>query len=157
MYQIEDGVKRLLWVAQERTEDRLRGFFRTLRAEARGGSRFVCSDIWQPYLNVVAEQIGQAVHVLDRFHIMKKMGDAIDQVRRAEAKRRERDGDEPVLKHSRWCLLKRPENLTGKQTVKLAEVLEYNLQSVRSYLLQEDFQRFWEHRSAGWARKLLQQ
>lgn len=156
-YQIEDGMKRLLWVAEERTEDSLRGFFRTLSAEARGGIRFVCSDMWQPYLNVVAEQIGQAVHVLDRFHIMQKMGDAIDKVRRAEAKRLERDGYEPVLKHSRWCLLKRPENLTDKQTVKLAELLEYNLQSVRSYLLREDFQRFWEYRRPGWARKFLQQ
>ena len=128
-----------------------------LGAEVRGGIRFVCSDMWQPYLNVVAEQIGQAMHVLDRFHIMKKMGDAIDKVRRAEAKRLERDGYEPVLKRSRWCLLKRPENLTEKQTVKLAELLRYNLQSVRSYLLREDFQRFWEYTRPGWALKFLKQ
>jgi transposase len=157
VYQIEDGLKRLLWVAEERTEDSLRGFFRMLSEEVRGGIRFVGSDMWQPYLKVVAEQIEQAVHVLDRFHIMKKMGDALDKVRRAEAKRLERDGYEPVLKRSRWCLLKRPENLTDKQTVKLAELLQYNLQSVRSYLLREDFQRFWEYRTPGWAMKFLQQ
>ena len=62
-----------------------------------------------------------------------------------------------MLKHSRWCLLKRPENLTEKQTVKLAELLQYNLQSVRSYLLREDFQRFWEYTSPGWAAKFLDQ
>ena len=39
------------------------------------------------------------------------MNKAIDEVRAAEAKRLERDGYEPVLKHSRWCLLKRKENL----------------------------------------------
>ena len=155
VYQIEDGMKRLLWVAQDRTEESLRGFFRFLSAEARQSIRFVCSDMWQPYLNVIAEQLKQAGHVLDRFHIMKKMNEAIDKVRRSEGARLERDGYEPVLKHSRWCLLKRPENRTEKQTVKLAELMQYNLQSVRSYLLREDFQRFWEYTSPGWAVKFL--
>ena len=135
-------MKRLLWVAPDRTEESLRGFFRFLGDEARQSIRFVCSDMWQPYLNVVAEQLKDAVHVLDRFHIMKKMGEAIDKVRRGEVRRLEEDGYEPVLKHSRWCLLKRPENRTEKETVKLAELLKYNLQSVRSHLSREDFQRF---------------
>lgn len=157
VYQIEDGMKRLLWVAQDRTEASLRGFFQTLSEEVRLSIRFVCSDMWQAYLNVIAEQLKNVVHVLDRFHIMKKMGEAIDKVRRGEARKLEKDGYEPVLKQSRWCLLKRPENLTEKQTVKLAELLQYNLQSVRSYLLREDFQRFWEYISPGWAAKFLDQ
>jgi len=157
VYQIEDGMKRLLWVAQDRTEESLRGFFQFLSDAERQAIRFVCSDMWQPYLKVIAEQLKQAVHVLDRFHIMKKMNEAIDKVRRSEAARLERDGYEPVLKHSRWCLLKRPENRTEKQTVKLAELLQYNLQSVRSHLLREDFQRFWEYTSPVWAGKFLEQ
>jgi len=157
VYQIEDGMKRLLWVAEERTEESLRGFFKMLDDDVRGSIRFVCSDMWQPYLNVIAEQVRQAVHVLDRFHIMKKMNEAIDKVRRSETRQLEEDGYEPVLKHSRWCLLKRRENLTEKQTVKLAELLKYNLKSVRSYLLREDFQRFWEYTSPGWAGKFLDQ
>ncbi len=157
VYQIEDGMKRLLWVARDRTEASLRDFFQTLSEEVRLSVRFVCSDMWQAYLNVIAEQLKNVVHVLDRFHIMKKMGEAIDEVRRGEARRLAQDGYEPVLKPSRWCLLKRPENLTEKQTVKLAELLQYNLQSVRSYLLREDFQRFWEYSSPGWAAKFLDQ
>jgi transposase len=93
--------------------------------------------------------------VLDRFHIMKKMNEAIDQVRRDEAKRLVRDGYEPILKHARWCLLKRRENLTDKQTVKLSELLKYNLQAVRAHLLREDFQRFWHYTSPAWAGKFL--
>lgn len=156
VYQIEDGMKRLLWVAEERTEDSLRRFFQSL-GEARQSIRFVCSDMWRPYLNVIAEELEQAVHVLDRFHIMKKMNEAIDEVRRSEAGRLKRDGYEEVLKHSRWCLLKRPENLTDKETVKLSELLQYNLQSVRSHLLREDFQRFWAYDSPSWAVKFLDQ
>jgi transposase len=157
VYQIEDGLKRLLWVAEERTEQSLRGFFQMLSDEARQSIRFVCSDMWQRYLKVVAEQVGGAIHVLDRFHIMKKMNEAIDEVRRSETRKLTQDGYEPVLKKSRWCLLKRRENLTEKQTVKLAELLQYNLQSVRSYLMREDFQQFWEYTSPHWAGTFLDQ
>ena len=80
---------------------------------------------------------------------------ALDKVRTGEARRLRQDGYEPVLKHSRWCLLKRPANLTEKQTVKLSELLKYNLQSVRAYLHREDFQRFWEYQLPTWAGKFL--
>src|SRR3954452_14814803 len=111
--------------------------------------------MWKPYRNVIAERLSQAVHVLDRFHVMKQFGKALDDIRAAEAKRLERDGYEPVLKRSRWCFLKRPENLTEKQTVKLAELLKYNLRTVRAYLLREELQRLWEYRSSAWAGKFL--
>jgi transposase len=155
VYQIDAGCKRLLWIGRERTEACLRRGLTVLGEDFCSGLRFVCSDLWQPYLKVLAERAGTAVHVLDRFHIMKQLGDAIDQVRASEARRMKQDGYEPVLKHSRWCLLKRPENLTDKQTVKLDELLRYNLQSVRAYLHREDFQRLWEYRSPGWAGRFL--
>jgi len=54
-----------------------------------------------------------------------------------------RPGYEELLKNSRRCLLKRPENRTKKQTVKLRELLKYNLRSVKAHLMREDFNRFW--------------
>lgn len=155
VYQIDAGARRLLWVGLDRTEDSLRGFFRSLSDEAKASIRYLCSDMWKPYLNVLAQEVSGAVHVLDRFHIMQAMNKAIDEVRADEARRLKRDGYEPVLKHARWCLLKRRENLTRKQTVKLAELVKYNLRSVRSYLLREDFQRFWTYQYPGWARRFL--
>jgi transposase len=155
VYQIDAGKKRLLWLAKERTEKSLRGFFEMLGKAASGRLKFVCSDMCSAYLSVIAEEAQRAVHILDRFHIMKLMNKAIDEIRAAEARRMKEDGYEPVLKHSRWCLLKRPENLTEKQTVKLSELLKYNLQSVRAHLLREDFQCFWEYQSPTWAGKFL--
>jgi transposase len=155
VYQIDTGCKRLLWIGRERTEASLRRGLERLGETFCSGLQFVCSDLWQPYLKVLAEQAGTAVHVIDRFHIMKQLGEAIDDVRAGEARRMKQDGYEPVLKHSRWCLLKRPENLTDQQTVKLAELLRYNLQSVRAYLHREDFQRFWEYQSPAWAGRFL--
>lgn len=155
VYQLDEGRKRLLWVAKERTEESLRGFFQMLGKAASGRVQFVCSDMWQAYLSVIAAEAKRAAHILDRFHIMKLMNKAIDEIRAVEARRLKADGYEPVLKHSRWCLLKRPENLTEKQTVKLSELLEYNLQSVRAHLQREDFQRFWDYRHPTWAGKFL--
>jgi transposase len=88
---------------------------------------------------------------------MAQMNKAIDEVRAAEAKRLKQDGYEWVLKHARWVLLTRPENLTDTQTVKLQESLKYNLKSVRAYLLREEFQRFWTYRSASWAGRVLRE
>ena len=83
------------------------------------------------------------IHVLDRFHVMQRINKAINKVRVDEVKQLEADGYQPHLKGGRWVLLKRPANLTEKQAVKLRELLRYNLKSVRSYLMREDFQRFW--------------
>ena len=157
VYQIDEGCRRLLWIGRERTEASLRRGLELLGEPFCTGLRFVCSDLWRPYLKVLSEQAGQAIHVLDRFHIMKQLGEAIDDVRAAEVKRLKQDGYEPVLRRSRWCLLKRPENLSDQQAVTLKELLRYNLRSVRAYLHREDFQQFWEYRSPAWAGKFLDQ
>jgi transposase len=155
VYQIDEDCRRLLWAGKDRTAKTLLRFFRMLGKQRSARLRFVCSDMWKAYLKVIAKKAGQAIHVLDRFHIMARMNKAIDEVRAGEAKRLEEDGYEPVLKHSRWCLLKREENLTEKQAVKLSELLQYNLQSVRSRLMREDFQRFWEYIYPACAAKFL--
>jgi transposase len=157
VYQIDGNARRLLWVGRDRTAKTLLRFFRMLGRERSRAIKFVCSDMWKPYLKVIAKKAGQAIHVLDRYHIMATMNKAIDEVRAEEARRLKQQGQQPVLKHARWCLLKRPENLTEKQAVKLSELLKLNLRSVRAYLLREDFQRFWEYRSPYWAGRFLRQ
>ena len=151
VYQIDEGCRRLLWVGKERKVKTLLRFFRWFGKERSTALQFVCSDMWKPYLKVVAKKAKQAIHVLDRFHIMAHMSKAIDKVRAAEARELKAKGYAPVLKNTRWLLLKRPENLTEKQEPRLAELLEYNLRSVRAYLLKEDFQFFWNYVSPYWA------
>ena len=88
---------------------------------------------------------------------MAQMNKAIDTVRAGEARKLTQEGYEPVLKNTRWLLLKRPENLTAKQKPTLAELVRYNLKTVRSYLLKEDFQQFWTYISPYWAGQFLDQ
>ena len=146
---------RLLWVGKERTVQTFEGFFTMLGAETCAGIEFVCSGLWRPYIRVIRERCSQAVHIPDRFHIVAKMNDALDEVRADEARTLARHGQEPVLKKSRWCLLKRSENLTTPHKGRLKELLRYNLKSVRAYLLKEDFQQLWAYSSPIWAGKFL--
>ena len=151
VYQINEGCKRLLWVGEKRTAETFRGFFDWLGRERSALIQFVCSDMWQPYLTVIAEMIPAAIHILDRFHIMTHLSKAIDLVRASEAREMKRNGLEPLLTGSRWCLLKRVAHLTVMQAAKLRDLLRYNLKTVRAYLLKEEFQQFWDYVSPHWA------
>ena len=97
VYQIDGGCRRLLWVGKERTQKTLRQFFKEFGQERSARLKFICSDMWKPYLRIVAEVAGQALHVLDRFHIMTHVSKAIDQVRAKEAKGLKAQGQQPVL------------------------------------------------------------
>jgi transposase len=155
VYQIDAHRKRLLWMGRDRKVKTLMKFFRWFGPERSSRLRFIASDMWKPYLKVIAKKAGQAIHVLDRFHIMSHFGKAIDKVRAQEAQQMRAAGLSPVLSKTRWLLLKRPERLSEKQGNRLSELLKHNLKTVRSYLLKEDFQHFWGYRSAFWAGTFL--
>jgi transposase len=151
VYQINQGRKRLLWVGEHRKCKTLLRFFRWLGKERSAGIEFVASDMWKAYLKVIARKIPRAIHVLDRFHIMTHLNKAIDQVRAEEAREMKRKGLVPLLHHSRWCLLKRKPHLTEKQEGKLESLLPYNLRTIKTYLMKEEFGQFWEYVSPHWA------
>jgi transposase len=157
VYEIGADCQRLLWVGKERTTESFEKFFTLLGKKRCKKIEFVCSDMWKPYLQLIKKHCAQALNILDRFHVVAKMNLALDDVRAAEARRMKEEGYEPVLKKSRWCLLKRPENLTDTQRLKLRDLVRYNLQSVRAYLLKEQFQQFWDYHSPTWAGKFLDQ
>src|SRR5206468_3956572 len=135
VYQIDLGVTRLLWVGKERTIESFQGFFTTIGEEVTSKIVFVCSDMWEPYLKVIREKCAEALHILDRFHIVAKMNKALDEVRAGESRRMASEGRSPLLKKSRWLLLKREENLKTEQRFRLRDLLRYNLRTVRAYLL----------------------
>jgi len=148
VYQIDAGRIRLLWLGKDRKVKTLLAFFRQFGRERAAALRFVCSDMWQPYLKVIAKKAKQAVHILDRFHIMANMNEGIDEVRRQEVRDLKAKGLGEVLKGARWTLLKRPKNRTPKQDIKFADLIRYNLRAVRAHLMREDFQQFWDHLSS---------
>ncbi len=80
----------------------------------------------------------------------------VDEIRRDEVKQFKANSQENVLHRGCWLLLKRPENLSEKQTVRMGELLKLNLASIKGYLLREDFQRFWEYQRISYADKFLE-
>jgi transposase len=74
------------YIAEDRKQASLDGYFESFSPEERGGVRAVVMDMWEPYINSVREHLADAEKkiVFDRFHIMKHMGQAVDTVRKGE-------------------------------------------------------------------------
>lgn len=101
VYQLDNGAKRLLWCGRDRTGEALNRYSGIWVPKPLKKIQFVCTDMWKPYLKVISELIPKASNILDRFHLMKKFNEAIDEIRRQEI----HSGNE-ILKHSRWALMK---------------------------------------------------
>jgi transposase len=155
IYQIDAGSRRLIGVVKDRKESSLAEWLDTLGAVRRAAITVVCSDMWPPYLNVVRRMLPHALNILDRFHIVKKLNEAVDETRRQETKRLHDQGYDPVLSKSRYCFLKRPENLTERQRTRLDDLLAYDLKTVRAYGLKEAFDVFWKYTSPRHARDYM--
>ncbi len=157
VYQIDSHCRRLLWVGKRRTQATLRRGLAALGEEVVSGLRFVCSDMWRPYLNVIAAQATEALHVLDRFHITTHLNQAVDQVRRAESGRLRAIASAQAahLKNMRWKLLRRGSRVRGKARQQLNALAASKLVTARAWILKEIFQHFWSYRSLTWARYFL--
>lgn len=76
--------KRLIWSGEGRTEATLEAFFDSLGAETTAAIEGICCDMWQPYIDVIKARAPQAVLVFDKFHLVRHLMEAVDQVRRDE-------------------------------------------------------------------------
>ena len=151
IYQIDAHCRRLLWVGPRRTQAALRRGLVALGPEVVRGLRFVCSDMWQPYLRVIAAQASQALQILDRFHITMHLNQALDQVRRTECAQLRGRPRAAKLKHMRWKLLRRGSRVRGRARDRLLRLLRSKLATGRAWMLKETFQDFWRFRSVTWA------
>ena len=157
VYQIDAHCRRLLYVGKGRSKRTLQQGLKVLGPTVVQGLRFVCSDMWKPYLEVIAAQAGQALQVLDRFHITMHLNQAVDQVRRAESRRLRALGQAAAqrLKQTRWVLLRRGSRVRGRARQKLQALLASKLQTARVWELKETFAHFWKYRSVLWAGAFL--
>ncbi len=155
VYQIDSHCRRLLWVGRKRTQATLRRGLAVLGEQLVSGLRFVCSDMWQPYLKVIAAKASQALHVVDRFHITMHLNQALDQVRRAESGRLRGRPLADRLKHMRWQLLRRGSRVRGHARSKLDALVASKLATARAWNLKESFQYIWHYKSYIWAGAFL--
>ena len=153
LYQIDAGVRRLLWVGQTRTQATLARGLHELTEMEEGfckGIQIVCSDMWKPFLKVIREHLPQALNVLDPFHVAQHLNRGVDEVRRKEQARMNR-AQRSALKGSRFLLLKRGTRVLGLARRKLQATLMAMQDTSQAWIYKELFRRFWKYRSPVWA------
>jgi len=146
--------KRLIWSGAHRDKDSLRRFSQWWGEKRTAAIEGVCCDMWQNYIDVIHECCGEAVIVFDKFHIVRHLMEAIDAVRKMEAKILAEAGCED-LKGTKYLWLQNPSNLTENQKITLSGLLKSSFKVVRAYLLKELFRRLWDYKSKAWATKYL--
>ncbi len=154
IYQIDAGARRLLWVGHRRRQATLKAGFSELEDHSPGflaGLRVICSDMWKPYLKVIAARAGWALNVLDPFHIAQHLNAAVDTVRRGEQSRLTDKEAKTRAKGGRFLLLKRGTRVRGRAREKLKAVLASLGATARAWALKESFRKFWSYRSETWA------
>jgi transposase len=145
---------RVLYVAKDREQSSLDGFWGTLTAEQRGGVQAVAMDMWDAYANSVRKHLkdGDEKIVYDKFHIAKHLADGVDRVRRQENKQLRLRGDE-TLSGTRYLWLKNPENQTEKQWKEFRVLRNTNLRTARAWALKEQASKLWDYKYEKPARK----
>jgi len=147
---------RVLDVVSERTETACRELI--LKALPADSNRFkvkaVALDMWPAFRNAVSDLLGKADIVYDRFHISKYLGEAVDQVRRAEHKQLLAQGDQS-LTGTRYSWLRSEQTRTGKHQDVLERLCGRNLKTSRAWAIKESFQEFWNARNEGFAEEIF--
>ena len=146
--------KCLVWSGEGRSKETLEAFFDFLGPEKTAALEGICCDMWQPYIDVIKDRAPQAVLVFDKFHIVRHLMQAVDQVRRDEV-REKGPAHKALMYKTRFIWLKNPWNLTENQALRLGELERLNLKINRAYLLKELFRYFWDYHRAAWAKKYL--
>ena len=145
---------RVLYVAEEREEASLNGFWKTLTEEQLQGIEAIAVDMWDAYLNSIRKNLPDADRkiVFDKFHIAQHLGDAVDKVRRKEQKELNAQGD-PRLKGTRYSWLRNPDNMDHKEKLAFAALRKAHLKSSRAWALKQSAMDLFTYSSESWARK----
>jgi len=126
----------VIWIGLGRKKETLDAFFTLLGEEKQQLINVVVLDMWDPYIASVKEYCPYADIVIDKFHIIKKVNEAVDAIRKQEfAKAKEEERIQ--MKRKRFIILKRGKNLTECQHEKLQELMENNELLYKAYLLKE--------------------
>ena len=129
---------RVLYVAEDREQRSLDGFWSTITDQQLASIRAVALDMWDPYLASLKEHLPEAEKktVFDKFHIAKHLGEAVDKVRRREHKLLKAEGDER-LTGTKYDWLRNPDSMDEKQRREFADLRRGQLKTARAWGLKE--------------------
>lgn len=132
------------YVGEEREQESLDGFWRSLTPTQLAGVEAVAMDMWEPFVqSTLAHVPGAAAKIVhDPFHLVKAMNEAVNEVRKNEHRCLLAEGSD-ILKGTRQLWLYGLENVPAKQAQRFEEVWNVNLKTSRAWILKEVFRSFW--------------
>jgi len=147
---------RPIWFGgEDRSEASMAQFYGWLGARKSSRIQLAVMDMWKPFRLATAAHAPQAAVLFDKFHIMRHLGDALDEVRKSEY-RRLAERDRRYIKGQKYTLLSRWENLTLDGRRALKALLAANKRLNTAYLLKESFGQLWSYEREGWARRFFE-
>jgi transposase len=146
--------KRPIWFGGEgRGEKDLEMFFDWLGPRKTAKIKLAVMDMWKPFANVV--RLRPHIRIIyDKFHILRHLNDALDQVRRQEYFRLSQK-DRRFMKGQRYTLLSKWNHLGREGRRSLKTLFDANRRLLKAYLLKESFANLWEYQHPTWARKFI--
>jgi transposase len=148
--------RRPIWLGgQGRTEEDLELFFDAMGPERCKTIKLAVMDMWKPFRKATRNHAPNAQIVYDKFHIMRHLADALDQVRRSEYKR-VNEKERRFIKGQRYTLLSHKSNLDMEGRRALQMLLKANKRLHKAYLLKESFGQLWDYTNPAWARKFFE-
>jgi transposase len=141
--ELETG--RVVWIAEGKRKDALEAFFIKLGKRGCKRLQIVTSDLGAGYVEVIGRYAKHARHILDRFHIVKWLNEAVKEVRRRLFGAAPRDEVGRKLKAKQWMLLSAREKREHKHKLALAELMQTNRPLYRAYLLKEHLRGILHH------------
>lgn len=149
--------QRPIWFGgTDRSEASLDEFFAWLGPQKSARIELAVMDMWKAFRNSTKKNAPAARILFDKFHVLRHLSDALDQVRKSEYKRLH-GRDRRFIKGQKYTLLAHRENLTleGRQALKL--LLGANKRLNTAYVLKESFGQLWDYQREGWARRFFEQ
>ena len=141
---------RVLYLAEDRKQESLDGFWATLTPEQQDGIEAIAMDMWEPYIQSTRAHLAEADSkiVFDKFHVAKHLHEAVDQVRRREH-RTLKQADDTRLTGTKYLWLMRPTDMTPKQRATFRTLQQTDLKVARAWTLKERFRQFWDYTYRG--------
>lgn len=152
-----EGGEKVLYVADDRGQDSLAGFYEGLTETQRAAIESISMDMWPAYIRATLDAIPDAREKIafDKFHVAKYLGDAVDKVRRTEHRALLAEGrDDLTRTKHRWLM--NPRNMSPGLWRDFKSLRDSALKTARAWAIKELGMRLWHYTSRTWATKAWQ-
>lgn len=153
VYDLETS--KVIWIGKGKGRETIDFFFENFLSKyQRENIDFASCDMGETYIGAIKDYCPYATLILDKFHIVKAINEAVDSLRKEEW--RKLTGDKKkTMKGLRWLLFKHSRNRTKSETRLLNELKKSNRRIHRAWVLKDEFESFWEYSYQSSAEKFI--